>query len=89
MTAGHADYTVPTDDRHTYSFGIGLNSGRWTADLAYELIDCIGREYAASPLEPGGNGTLRSSGKSIKGHEGTLTFTYRFYSNDCSRLQNP
>ncbi|MDR1166057.1 MAG: outer membrane protein transport protein [Deltaproteobacteria bacterium] len=78
MTAGNADYTVPTDGRRSYSLGLGASGGNWTADLSYELIDCVGREYAASPLDAGGNGTTRSKGTGVMGHEATFTLTYRF-----------
>jgi long-chain fatty acid transport protein len=78
MTDGFADYTVPTRDRHTFTAGAGLRSGGLQLDVAYILVLCNPRRYAASPAALGGTGALDSESAGFRAHELALSLTYLF-----------
>ncbi|MDR1871548.1 MAG: outer membrane protein transport protein [Deltaproteobacteria bacterium] len=77
MTTNNADYTVPTNDRLTYTLGLGFHNDSFSLDVAYILVDCRSRSFNSSPL-PNGNGTLKSKSQSYMAHEGALSLTYHF-----------
>jgi long-chain fatty acid transport protein len=49
MTGRWADYSVPTDNRHSFSVGAGFHNDRWSLDVTYEYVYCQARNYQANP----------------------------------------
>jgi long-chain fatty acid transport protein len=78
MTTPNSDYTVPTNDRHTFTFGFGLHNERYSLDLAYLYVYCQPRHFDPSPAAAGGNGRVLSKSRQFLAHEGALSFTYHF-----------
>jgi long-chain fatty acid transport protein len=77
MTEQYEDYTIPTDGRRTYTFGLGLHNESWTVDVAYMYVNCRPRSYNDNPVLAGGVGTLASTGI-ITAHELALTVGFNF-----------
>jgi long-chain fatty acid transport protein len=77
MTDRYADYTVPTNDRHTYSIGLGFHNENWSVDVAYLYVQCQSRHYRENPVQSGGNGTINSS-SNLNGNEFALSIGYKF-----------
>jgi long-chain fatty acid transport protein len=74
MTALNADYTAPTDDRHTYTFGLGFKNDRFSLDLAYLYVYCRSRDYNNNLTA----GAIKSRSRNFLAHEGAISLTYHF-----------
>ncbi|MDR0338849.1 MAG: outer membrane protein transport protein [Desulfovibrio sp.] len=74
MTEAYEDYLVPTNDRHIWSAGIGLNFDAWTVDLSAAFIDAIGRRYQADARTH----TVRSRAKASDTYIYSLSVGYKF-----------
>jgi long-chain fatty acid transport protein len=77
MTDKYEDYTVPTNDRHTYTVGVGLHNDNWSVDLAYLYVQCQPRHYRENSVSTGGNGTIASS-SNFHAHEMAFSIGYKF-----------
>ena len=69
-----ADYLVPTDDRHLYSFGCGLHQGDWAVDLSYTYLHIESRSVNARPAD----GVLDSRFEDGYVHLIGFSLSYRF-----------
>jgi long-chain fatty acid transport protein len=77
MTDRYEDYTVPTNGRQTYTFGVGFHNEKWSVDVAYMYVQSKSRRYHDSPVQTGGTGTIDSSG-TIYANEIALSIGYNF-----------
>lgn len=74
IPAETADYLVPTNDRHLYSFGCGIRLGQCTVDLSYTYLDIESRSVSARPED----GVLDSRFKGSDAHLVGSSVSYRF-----------
>ncbi|HDQ39742.1 MAG TPA: transporter [Desulfonatronum sp.] len=47
----HADYLIPANNRHLFSFGPGFHWGSWTLDLSYTYLHILDRDIQARVAE--------------------------------------
>lgn len=69
-----ADYLIPTNDRHLFSVGAGLNWEAWTLDMTYSYLLISKRNIKARVEE----GVFDSSFSSGRAHFVALSLGYRF-----------
>lgn len=76
IPGSNADYLLPSNDRHYFSFGPGLHVGNWSLDLAYTYVLVLDRDVSNSTSTGYINPTnLRNGNASII--EGDVS--YRFW----------
>ncbi|MDR2349663.1 MAG: outer membrane protein transport protein [Deltaproteobacteria bacterium] len=78
MTRTYQDYSVPTENRHTFTAGLGYRTDDLSLDFAYVCVYSNGRNYDDNPYAAGGTGTVDSESESSFAHELALTVAYRF-----------
>jgi long-chain fatty acid transport protein len=71
-------YTVPANDRQTYTVGVGFYNENWSVDVAYLYLQCKQRRYHDIPVQTGGTGTIASSG-TVNANEIAFSIGYTFY----------
>ena len=74
MTDHYADYLVPSNDRFTYSVGVGFFLDAWSLDLGYAYIDIQDRYWQKSDEL----GTLHSRTKNADTHIVSASVGYHF-----------
>lgn len=73
----YADYLVPANSRHLFSFGPGFRWRNWTLDLSYTYIRILEREFNATPHQLS-QGIMDSKFDSGKAHLAGLSLSYKF-----------
>jgi long-chain fatty acid transport protein len=71
----HADYLLPANNRHLFSFGPGFRWHNWVVDLSYIYIWITDRDYVAARPE---EGVLESSTEDGYAHLFGLSVSYKF-----------
>ena len=73
----HADYLVPANDRHIFSFGPGFHWNNWTLDLGYGYIHIEERTFTATPTQLA-EGILDSKFHDGSAHLISMSVGYKF-----------
>jgi len=77
IRSDHADYLVPANDRHIFSFGPGFRWNNWTFDLAYGYIHIEERSFTATPTQVA-QGIIDSKFHDGRTHLFSLSVGYKF-----------
>jgi len=77
INKGNADYLVPSNGRHYFTFGTGFFWDNWTLDLAYTYIKVQDLDYNQSAAHSGGK-VLAGKSHGVHSHNMGISLGYRF-----------